>query len=196
MAGRETASTVGLYHHRDGWRVRMCIIIGAVRVVARMALVALVIGTSVTVSATERVTLSLVLAGTIGWSFVPVLQVLTGILLVRRPGPGASVPGMTAALERYFATGWPWLLWILGLHGVLLMFPGTRSLGLLPVMTAVLPMIWTVRLLVALCRRDLAMGRAMAWRRVAVHQTLTYLLVLLYIALAVALWPRIVGIAA
>jgi hypothetical protein len=174
----------------------MCIILSAVRVVGRMALVALVIGTAVTVSATERVTLSLVLAGGIGWSFVPVLQALTGILLVRNPGPGASVPSLATALDRYFATGWPWSLWILGVHGAFLMIPATRSFGWLLGLTAVAPMVWTVRRLLVLCRNDLGMGRAKAWRRVALHQAVTCLLILAYIAFAVALWPRIVGVLA
>jgi hypothetical protein len=160
-----------------------------VKVLVRMALVALVIGTSVTISATERVTLPLVLAGAVGWSFVPLLQLLTGLLLVR----GAE-GGTLRALDGYFATGWAWLLWILALHAVLLMAPAVRSAGLLVMVTAVCPMLWTLRLLVAFCRRDLHMGRLQAWRRVAIHQSATYLLVLAYVSFAVALWPRVVGL--
>jgi hypothetical protein len=174
----------------------MCIIISAVRVFGRMALVALVIGTGVTVSATERVTVSLVLAGAIGWSFVPVLQALTGILLVSGRRAAGSAHGLGAALDRYFATGWPWSLWILSVFGAFLVVPAIRSLGWLLVTTAVLPMFWTVRLMLALCRKDLGMERGPAWRRVAFHQLVTYLLVLAYVAVAVALWPRIIGVLA
>jgi hypothetical protein len=124
------------------------------------------------------------------------LQALTGILLVRGPGPGASATDLTAALDRYFAAGWPWSLWILSVHGAVLMVPWTRSLGPLPAITAVAPMFWTVRLLLDICRNDLAMERAKARRRVALHQAVTYLLVLAYIAFAVALWPRIVEMVA
>ncbi len=159
-----------------------------VRVIGRMALVALVIGTSVTVSATERVTLSLVVAGALGWSFVPVLQLLTGVLLV------AGSDRLTPSLDRYFATHWPWSLWILIVHAGFLMVPAIRGVGLLFAVTAAVPVIWTVRLLLGLCQTDLGMGRAQAWRRVALHQVATYLLVLLYVSFAVALWPRVAGL--
>jgi hypothetical protein len=174
-----------------------------VQTLGRMALIALVIGTAVTVSATERVTISLVAAGAIGWSFVPVLQLLTGWLLLSGPVvaggpvPGVAtgpVPGSGLALDRYFATHWPWSLWILAVHGGFLMLPAIRTVGLLFVVTAAVPVIWTVRLLLVFCRDELRMSRRQSWRRVALHQAVTYLLVFGYITFAVALWPRIVGL--
>jgi hypothetical protein len=160
-----------------------------VKVVGRMALVALVIGTSVTVSATERVTLPLVVAGTIGWSFVPLLQLLTGLVLIR----GADRE-RTKSLDRYFTTHWPWSLWILAVHAVFLMTPAARSIGLGLAVTAAVPIIWTVKLLLGFCRSELGMDRGQSRRRVALHQALTYLLVVGYVSFAVALWPRIVGL--
>jgi hypothetical protein len=162
-----------------------------VKVFGRMALVALVIGTSVTVSATERVTLSLVLAGTIGWSFVPVLQLLTGLVLI-----GDSSRDRPKALDRYFATHWPWSLWILTVHAVILTTPLFRSVGFTLAITAGIPLIWTVRLLLGFCRSELGMDLRQARRRVGLHQAATYLLVLAYISFAVALWPRVVGLSA
>ena len=158
--------------------------------VARMALVALVIGTSVSVAATERVTFSLVAGGFIGWAFVPVLQLLTGLLLVQgRPGKRIF------QLERYFATHWPWSLWILVFNGAVLLLP-TRVTGLWLTATAVVPMLWTMWLLGEFCRQDLALDPRHARRRVLLHQAVTYLLVFGYVSLAVALWPRIVGLVA
>jgi hypothetical protein len=154
-----------------------------------MLLIALVIGTSVTVSATERVTIPLVLGGTIAWSFVPGLQLLTGLLLVRGIDGGRA-----RALDQYFATHWPWSLWILGFHGLVLMWPPIRALGLLPVATAVVPMIMTFRLLLSLGRQHLGLSGFQVWRRVALHQGVTYLLVLGYVSFAVALWPRLIGL--
>jgi hypothetical protein len=159
------------------------------RLVGRMAVVALVIGTSVTASATERVTVPLVLAGALGWAFVPVLQLATGLLLVRA-APGDRL----ALLDRYFSTGWPWLLWILAMHATFVGIPATRNLGLSLTATAAVPMLWTVRLLFAFCREDLGLDTAQTRWRVGAHQGTTYLLVLGYVWLAVALWPRIVGL--
>jgi hypothetical protein len=155
----------------------------------RMALVALVIGTSVTVSATERVTLSLVLAGAIGWSFVPVLQLLTGWMLVR-----GFPRDRVRLLDRYFATHWPWSLWILASYTTLLMFPGSRRFAWWITLTAALPVLWTLRLLLRFCREDLRLGIRRSWVRVAAHQTVTYAIVSAYIFVAVALWPRILGL--
>lgn len=153
-----------------------------------MALVALVIGTAVAASATERVTLSLVLTGAIGWAFVPVLQLLTGLVLVGRAG-GDRV----WLLDRYFATGWPWLMWILAAHAAVVVIPISRNLGLWMVATAAVPVLWTGRLLWAFCREALRLDRTQTRRAILVHQGVTYALVLAYICIAVALWPRIVG---
>ena len=160
-------------------------------VLARMALVAVIIGTSVTVSATERVTLSLVLAGAIGWSFVPVLQLLTGLLLIRGTGRGRRIH----LLDRYFATGWAWNLWILAIHVTLLSWPAGRRLGTLVIgMAAVIPIVWTLKLLFDYCRRDLGLDGRGARLRVFQHQAVTYALVVAYVMFAVSLWPRVVGL--
>lgn len=161
------------------------------RLAGRMALVAVVVGTSVTVSATERVTLSLVLAGTIGWSFVPLLQLLTGLTLIR----GRARDSRVDLLDRYFALGWPWSVWIIGIHATLLMWPATRRFGLLPVAaTALIPILWTLRLLLEFSRRELAFDTRQARIRVGQHQALSYVLFLTYVFFAVSLWPRVVGL--
>jgi hypothetical protein len=165
------------------------VIISAVWILGRMLLVAAVVGVSVTVTATEHVDVWLVISGTAGWSFVPVLQLGTGLVLIR----GARLP-LTSALDRYFATGWPWSLWILTAHTALLLIPWLRgySFGLLA--TVAIPIWLTFRLLVDVCQRDLGMPRRAAMRRVTEHQALTYTLIVLYVQISVALWPRIVGV--
>ena len=160
-----------------------------VRIASRILLIALVVGTSSAVAATERVTAALVLAGALGWSFVPGLQLLTGLLLV-----GATRRDRLTALERYFDMHWPWSLWILGASMALLMLPVTRTFGVWIAMTAAVPLIWTVGLLIGYCRDVLQMPPAQARRRVALHQIATYAIMLAYINAAVALWPRIVGL--
>ena len=158
----------------------------ATSLAGRMALVALVIGTSVTASATERVTISLAVTGAVGWSFVPILQLVTGLLLV-----GGSRDRLRL-LDRYFATGWPWLLWILAAHAAFVAIPATRKYGLWITVTTCVPMLWTARLLFAFCREDLGLDTTQARWRIGTHQCATYALVVTYVWLAVALWPRIV----
>ena len=154
----------------------------------RLALVALVLGAATAAAATERLTIQLVLGGAVSWSFVPLLQLGTGLLLLR-----GSSGRRLELLERYFALHWPWSLWIIVFSGAVLLLP-PRFTGVSLVATAGAPLIWTVWLLLEYCRADLGFDRRTARRRVAQHQAVTYGLVVGYVALAVALWPRIVGI--
>ena len=155
----------------------------------RMALIALAIGTAVTASATERVTLSLVVAGAIGWSFVPLLQLLTGWILV-----SGFARDRVRLLDRYFATHWPWSVWILASYATLIMLPGARRFAFWFTVSAVLPILWTLRLLLRFCREEMGLGLSQSWTRVAAHQTVTYTIVFAYIFVAVSLWPRILGL--
>lgn len=158
-------------------------------VLRQMVLIAAIIGTSVSVTATERVDIWLVLAGLLGWSFVPLLQLATGLVLVR----GSQVP-VAAALEHYFATHWPWSLAILAAHAALLMIPWIRGHAFWLVGLAVPAVFFTIRLLLVFCAGPLRMQPRQARRRVAEHQLLTLLIILLYVQLATALWPRILGV--
>jgi hypothetical protein len=173
----------------DGLRDGFVVIISAVPVLAQMVLVAAVVGVSVTVTATERVDIRLVLSGVLGWSFVPVLQLATGLVLVR-----GSRESLGWSLERYFATHWPWSLTILAAHAALLLIPWFRGRGLWLAGLAVLPIFMTIRLLLALCKGPLRMEPRLARRRVAEHQLLTLLLIVLYVQVTTALWPRVVGV--
>lgn len=155
----------------------------------QMVLIAAVIGTSVTVTATEHVDVWLVLSGTLGWSFVPVLQLLTGLVLAR----GVRLNKGTT-LHLYFTTHWPWSLWILTAHAALLMVPSLRGHPFYLALTAFVPVVVTIRLLLTLCSGPLGLPRGAARRRVAEHQLLTLLIVVLYIQFATALWPRIAGV--
>ena len=155
----------------------------------RMALVALIIGTSVTVSATERVSVSLVLAGAIGWSFVPLVQLCTGLLLVH-----GAARARVQLLAGYFAMHRPWSLWILAAHAVFLLSPAARRYNLWVVVTAAVPIVLTVRALLRFCRDELHLDHRRAWQRVVVHQSATYTIALAYIFAAVALWPRLLGL--
>jgi hypothetical protein len=156
---------------------------------ARMGLVALILGTALTVAATERVTVPLVFAGTIGWSFVPLLQLLTGLLLVR----GFSRDRLRL-LAGYFATHRPWSMWILISHAIFLLFPATRPYGLWIIATAAVPILWTIGLLLRFCREELQLSAARSWWRVATHQCATYTIAFAYVFVAVALWPRILAV--
>ena len=174
---------------RDGLRDGFPGIISTVAVLRHMALIAAVVGTSVTVTATEHVDAWLVLSGVAGWSFVPILQLATGVILTR----GSSVSRGTA-LEQYFATHWPWSLTILTIHAALLAIPWLRGHAFWLAGLAVFPVVTTIWLLLRVCKGPLRMAPRQARRRVLEHQLLTLSLIVLYVQLATALWPRILGV--
>ena len=155
-----------------------------------MALVALVIGTSVAAAATERVTLGLLLTSALAWSFVPVLQLGTGLWLVRRAGATRRV----VALERYFETHRAWSVFLVGYHALLLGWPASRGYALFLAPLAIIPIIVTITSLTRMCREVLGMTASGARLAVAIHQALTYLLVLAYAGWASAYLPRVVGL--
>ena len=156
-----------------------------------MALSALVIGTSVAAVSTERVTVSLVLTCALAWSFVPAIQLGTGLWLVRRERGERRM----SALERYFETHRPWSLFILAVHGLLLAWPAARPLTLVILcIGAAIPITLTVFALTRLCREALGMSARSARRAVMVHQLMTLLVAAAYMAWASAYYPRLVGL--
>ena len=160
------------------------------RLLGHMALVALIIGTSVSAAATERVTIAQVLTSTVAWAFVPVIQLATGVWLVRHAGAGRRV----GALERYFATHRPWSIFILSVHGVLLGWTPSRAYALFFLPLAAIPIAMTVTALNRICRDTLGMPPAGARRAVGIHQAMTYIVVAAYAAWASAYLPRIAGL--
>jgi hypothetical protein len=157
--------------------------------IRRPVLVAFVIGTATAISATGRVTLGLVLSGAACWSFVPALQVATAALVMRseraRVGPGRR-------LDLWFMGHGPWSLWTLAAAAFITWFAGRAEWPV--VATALLPAVWTAWIAGAFCRTILQDSSRQARRRVAVHQALTWAIVLAYIALASQLWPRFLAL--
>ena len=153
-----------------------------------MALIALVIGSAMAVAATGRLTLSLAASTTLVWSWVPLVQLLTGLLLVR----GADI-GVARALEGYFQTHRPWSLWLLACAVAIALLPNPGGALLLLAATFVVPLVVTVRMLKVFCRRELGLGAAQTRRRVALHQAVTWTVVLVYGGYAIALIPRVSG---
>jgi hypothetical protein len=156
-----------------------------VRIVGRMALLSVILGVSLSAAATERVDAGLVLSTSLAWSFVPVLQLLTGLVLTRGTANRAD------ALDAYFATHGPWSLWILGVHALYLLAGPARDAALWIALTAAVPAVWTARLLVRMCRERLGLSARESRARVLLHEAISYGLVLLYVQYSVALGARL-----
>ena len=159
------------------------------RLAARLALIALIIGTATSAAATGRITLSLLASQTISWSFVVAVQLLTGLLLVR----SATTPRIRA-LELYFDTHHFWSLWLLLFALLVLLLPNPGGSMFLLLATGAIPMALTARALISLARTHLGFTTAMARRRVLVHHAVTVALALIYGEYAGGILRRLVDI--
>jgi hypothetical protein len=156
-----------------------------------MALIALVIGAATSIAATGRITFMLLASGTACWSFVPLVQLFTGVLLVH----GSSLP-RARALELYFQTHRPWSLWLLGFAALVLVLPNPGGWILFLAATFIIPMLLTHRRLKAVCRTELGFSPAIARRRLMVYQAVTAASLVAYGEYASRLLPRFIDGAA
>jgi hypothetical protein len=164
---------------------------GAWGFVRRPALVALVLGTATAVSSTGRLTLGLLASGFLCWSFVPLLQIATAAAIMRSPS-ARSIP-LAHRLDLWFMGHAPWSLWMVIAAAILAAAPAGWHVEWRLIASAVIPIVWTSVIGVAFCRVVLGDPPAMASARTALHQAVTWTIALLYVAWAVALWPRVVA---
>ncbi|HLG57965.1 MAG TPA: hypothetical protein VI485_21645 [Vicinamibacterales bacterium] len=157
------------------------------RALERPAFVALLTGTLTAMSATGRVTLGLVLAGALCWSFAPALQMLAGAIIIRS-APGRSV-GMVRVLELLFIGHLPWSLWLLVVFGLFTFSTLPLSLTVV-ILSVIIPTVWTMRIVFAFCTTALGIDRRGAQIRTVVHQAIIWTFVLVYLFLVSGLVPR------
>jgi hypothetical protein len=137
----------------------------------RPLLLAFVLGSGVSMLASGRFTLRLVVDGTLSFAFVPLCELIAYAIvyrLQRGSGPFAQ------AADRYFAGNTPWLWWLAALMAAAVIQP-VRSTDLLPLvlMTSVIPIALSVRGDWRFFRRggrtragaaaDVVLQRAIAW---------------------------------
>lgn len=161
------------------------------RLVSRMVLVAIVVGAATSVASTGRITVLLLLSGVACWSVVPLVQLGTGLLLVR----GSRV-SMLRALERYFQTHAAWSLWLLGVAGIVVLLPNPVEWIVPLALTFIFPLALTVRQLYTFCRGELGFSTAVARRRTLVHQAATVGCLAAYLEYAGRLLVRFIDNAA
>src|SRR3954454_8458493 len=130
--------------------------VSALAALRRPALVALVIGVAVAMTATGRATPALVLSTTLTWSYIVLLQLAVALPLIAPAARRAR--GVAPALDLFFAGHAPWSLFTL-LAGALLPLPlgleTTRAL----LLVAVVPLLLTGRIVAAFFSEVLGMDR-------------------------------------
>jgi len=160
------------------------------RAFERAALVAVIIGTAVTMSSARRVPLGLVLTGIVCWIFVAVVQWLIGLAVIGQArGRPMSVP---RCLELLFLGHLPWSLWTLVMLGLYTFT--TLPMGLAPqVISLLIPGVWTTIIMLAFCRTALGCTPARARILTAAHQALTWTAFFAYVFLVSGFWSRILA---
>src|SRR5215471_10121879 len=112
----------------------------------RPLLLLLFLGCFVSLMASGRITVRLIVDGAISFAFVPAFC-LAGLAVVWRLGPRTALSFASVA-DAFFAGFTPWLLWLIVVSGVLAFVP-PRAFGswFFPVLiTGALPLVWSLRI--------------------------------------------------
>jgi hypothetical protein len=157
--------------------------------IARVCLPAVVAGISTAVTATGRITWGLALSAAACWMLLPVLQLVTSLAIVV---PFRRRVGIARAIDLFFRGHAAWSLWLLGGAALLFAAPATVPQSIV-LYSGLVPYAWTAIVTFAFCRQVLGLDPRGAAVRTAIHLALTGVAILLYVAWAVALWPRIIA---
>jgi hypothetical protein len=159
---------------------------------ARPALFALIVGAVTSICSTGRVTWSLVLGGTICWSFAPALQAVVAsvVLSTSRPRPAS----LANQIDWFFIGQGPWALWLLTVAVWSVAVPIARQSQWPILISAVVPTAWTAGIVFEFFRTVFQYSQGKAMSRTCLHQGLIWLVIGAYITLMNQLWPRLVGL--
>lgn len=158
----------------------------------RPAFVALVQGVAITMAATGTVAAPVLASVTICWSTALVLQLAAAIVLIR--SAQLPRPGTARAIDLLFLGHAPWSLWLLIFSAAMTLAPSAAVLRWTAMFAMVVPAALTARIVVAFNEIVLHADRRRAVRRAAVHQALMLGALGLYVAAAIQLWPRLIGL--
>jgi hypothetical protein len=158
--------------------------------VRRPVLVALVIGTAVSMSATGHPSVESVVSVTLCWSVAVAVQMLAGWVLVR----SSRLRGLTVpqAMDLLFMGHLPWSVWLLAAGGYLAAVPTSASIGAV-LLSVVVPMFWTARLLTAFCRTVLGASPRHARLQALLHQSIVWGIGLVFFVVAIGGWDRLLS---
>lgn len=157
----------------------------------RPALVAMIVGTSITLSSAGRVPLGLVLMGVLCWAFVPVLQLLVGAIISGIAGSRRI--SLVRSIELLFMAQLPWSLWVLVMTG-LTAFTRVHQPLAAQVLSLLVPGVWTTRIVFIFCRTALGCAPGRARLLTAAHQAMTWIIFFTYVFLVSGFWARILAL--
>lgn len=144
-------------------------------------------GCVVSLGASGRFTLRLIVDGAISFAFVPACC-LAGLAVVWRRGPRSAMPFARAA-DAFFAGFTPWLVWMVVAGGVFgLVPPRAFSPWFFPVLIAgVVPLLWSLSIDWRFFRDTLGRAPRQALADLVVHRAIEWTAVVAYF-LGIAIW--------
>jgi hypothetical protein len=151
------------------------------------ALIAAMFGLLNSTAAAGHVSATLVASEIAAWSFVPLLQLLTGAALIA--SARARRVTFPRAIELLFAAHAPWSLWLVAGS----IFQSIRPDPYIGIGSGVVPLAISAVMLAAFGREVLGLSGREARVRVFAHQGATMLLIVAYIEFATRLSVRIIG---
>jgi hypothetical protein len=160
------------------------------RALERPVLVAVIVGTAVTLASAERVPFAVVAVGILSWSFVPALQLMVGAV-VSGIAPARSIT-MARAIELLFMAQLPWSLWVLAMTGLNAFTSVPQPLAV-QVSGLLVPGIWTAFIVSAFCQTALGCSKRRARWLTAFHQTTIWVLFFAFVFLVSGFWSRILA---
>ena len=157
----------------------------------RPAVVLITIATAVSISATSHVSVGVIASLMACWSLVLALQL--GAAFVVIPASARRTFGTARMIDLFFTGHAPWSLWLLAFALWAATSPPPARDVRWPLASIVVPMVWTSVIVFAFFRAALAMPHRRALARTIAHQALTLGIGFGTFGLAVAIWPRILG---
>ena len=161
------------------------------RMLARPGLVLLLIGTIVPIMAVHRVSLGLVAASMLSWSFVLAIQILAAVAVIASALTRRF--SLLRSLDLWFAAHLPYSLWMLIVAGSVWATETARH-DLL-ILTAAAPAVWTIAILVGYCRTVLGTTITGALWRIAAHQCFVWALAFGYVLWSAGGWSAVASAA-
>ena len=156
----------------------------------RPLLLLLFLGCFVSLMASGRFAVRLIVDGAISFAFVPAFC-LAGLAVVWRLSP-RTARSFASVADAFFAGFTPWLAWLIVAGAVLALVP-PRAFGswFFPLLTAgALPLVWSLRIDWRFFRDGLGRSPRQAVRDLAVHRAIEWIGVVAYF-LGIALWYQV-----
>jgi hypothetical protein len=158
----------------------------------QLAFLGLTIGCFVSMLASGRLSARLVVDGALSFAFIPILEVLALLLVLRLCRPRVEVP-FAVDLTLFLMGNTPWLLW-LALAGAMMSVVPPRAIGLgltrAVEASTIVPIVWSFLIDLRFFRETAGRSPSSAVRAALLHRAIGWPLAFAYF-LGIAIWTLV-----